>query len=100
MTRRMNWDRAKKPRRSTQPKAAPHLERAADKILETPMTFHEAEHASAERSYYKSVGSVLQRDGKWLACDGTGNVVGEYAERWRAWAHADKYGTQRAGELG
>lgn len=54
---------------------------------------------SFERAYFRSVGSVVERDGKWFACDGQGQVVAEYPQRWQAWQHADKYGMERAQEL-
>lgn len=99
MGQRMNWSRAKKPRAPAQSRTVNRLEREADKILEAPMSFHEHEHATAERSYYRSIGSVLSREGRWIALGADGKELGEFTTRLAAWAHADKCGMERVGAL-
>lgn len=102
MGKRMNWSRARKAKAPTETRSTRRLERQADKIITAepaPMTHAEYEHSTAERVYYRSVGSVMERDGRWLACDGFGQIVGEFPQRWLAWQLADKFGLEIAGAL-
>lgn len=88
-----------KPKHVPETRRQAGLEARADHLLNFGhLHVHEGD-PEPERSYYRSVGSVLQKEGKWFACDGTGQIVGEFKERWQAWQHADKYGMERAGAL-
>ncbi len=94
--RRMNWNRAKV-RQALQPQPS-RLDREADKILDRAPLDQRRRHPqietenAPESKCYRFVGSVLQKDGRWFALDGNGNVAGEYDARWKAWLHADKFG--------
>ena len=97
MGQRLNWNRAR-PRRYEMPtRVEQTLECQADKLLNLPhLTLPgEDERLTPERGYFRSIGSVLNKDGKWFAVDADGRTIGEFAERWQAWQCADKLGMQR-----
>lgn len=96
---RMNFDRAKKTRphlgRGASPRSVERMERRADELLDGAPRRHDPE--KPERSYYRSVGSVLFYNGRWWALDGGGQPIGDHSTRWMAWRQADKLGVIRAG---
>lgn len=113
--RRMKY--SKPVRRAPENRQQRRLEDKADQILEPDISKRQTmkqEHdfggrffrssppkeGSFERAYFRSVGSVLSRDGKWFVHDGDGNEIAQYPTRWQAWMHADKYGMERGGDLG
>lgn len=116
MSRRMNYSKARPKRAPDHNVKSDLLEREADRILHghSKRKAMRREHdfggrfirsspekeGAFERAYFRSVGSVMHADGKWHVHDGSGEKVADYPTRWQAWQHADKYGMERAGELG
>ncbi len=47
-----------------------------------------------EHRAFKSVGSVLQANGRWQALNANNEVLGEFNTRWEAWRLADKLGME------
>lgn len=100
---RMNWSRAKKQRQPAETPRQRRLERQADHMI---LNGHHANvdarrpaEPIPERVYYRSCGSVMEKDGRWFALDSDGEVVGEFPHRWMAWQLADKYGIEIAGRV-
>ncbi len=98
MGKRMNWNRAKRREPLRDPPKSRALEARADTILTRaqpaarPPRIRIETDELPESICYRSVGTVLQKDGRWFALDGQGQVAGEFDERWKAWRHADKFG--------
>jgi len=102
LSKRMNWNRARKLARDETTILQRRLEAKADHMI------LKGDHKRIEglrqtqtdgKLYYRAVGSVQQRDGRWYAMNGVDEVVGEYDSRWMAWEHADQFGMKVAGSL-